>query len=105
MNCPQCNASTQVLETRAGVVRRRCCKSCGHRFVTVEVLRERLPDRLVPRIPPPKPARRPQQEPAGRPAVRHAPTAPDPLPPPSTRALINDLMIDRQAADDADWWG
>ena len=41
MNCPRCNSSTSILETRkadGGVAlrRRRECSSCGHRFTTYE---------------------------------------------------------------------
>lgn len=39
VNCPVCPAGTIVLETR-GDERRRKCTSCGHRFTTVEVLKE-----------------------------------------------------------------
>lgn len=36
MKCPQCNAWTDVRESRSGRRRRECAN--GHRFVTVEVL-------------------------------------------------------------------
>lgn len=41
MNCPRCQAATQVLESRAAsggaaVRRRRRCSACGHRFTTFE---------------------------------------------------------------------
>lgn len=41
MNCPECNADTKVIDSRpieGGVRRRRCCKACGCRFSTEEVL-------------------------------------------------------------------
>ena len=41
MNCPRCESSTSILETRkaeggAALRRRRECASCGHRFTTYE---------------------------------------------------------------------
>src|SRR6266545_3720457 len=41
MNCPRCESSTAILETRkadsgAALRRRRECSSCGHRFTTYE---------------------------------------------------------------------
>ena len=39
MQCPKCNKSTQVLDSRPdgrAVKRRRKCKSCGFRFATTE---------------------------------------------------------------------
>lgn len=39
MQCPRCNKSSQVLDSRTdgkAVNRRRRCKSCGHRFATEE---------------------------------------------------------------------
>lgn len=39
MQCPRCNKSTQVLDSRPdgrAVKRRRKCKSCGFRFATTE---------------------------------------------------------------------
>jgi len=41
MNCPRCESSTSILETRkadsgAALRRRRQCSSCGHRFTTYE---------------------------------------------------------------------
>ena len=48
MNCPRCDSSTSILETRkadGGVAlrRRRECSACGHRFTTYE---RALPDAL-----------------------------------------------------------
>lgn len=40
MLCPKCDSNTKVLDTRFDVdcvTRKRCCLSCGHKFVTVEV--------------------------------------------------------------------
>lgn len=42
MNCPKCDAWSEVLETRKGSQRRRQCAN-GHRFSTVEVRREDIP--------------------------------------------------------------
>lgn len=39
MNCRICPGETIVLETR-GSERRRHCTACGHRFTTVEVLKD-----------------------------------------------------------------
>lgn len=39
MNCPICRQDTIVLTTVAPD-RRRKCTTCGHRFTTVEVLKE-----------------------------------------------------------------
>jgi transcriptional repressor NrdR len=40
VNCPRCDASTAILETRRAdgnaVRRRRRCSECGHRFTTYE---------------------------------------------------------------------
>jgi transcriptional repressor NrdR len=40
VNCPRCDASTSILETRRAeenaVRRRRRCRKCGHRFTTYE---------------------------------------------------------------------
>ena len=41
MNCPRCDSSTGILETRRApdghaVRRRRLCSQCGHRFTTYE---------------------------------------------------------------------
>jgi transcriptional repressor NrdR len=40
VNCPRCDSSTKILETRrvpdGAVRRRRECTSCGHRFTTYE---------------------------------------------------------------------
>jgi transcriptional repressor NrdR len=41
VNCPRCDRSTSILETRraeggAALRRRRECSSCGHRFTTYE---------------------------------------------------------------------
>jgi transcriptional repressor NrdR len=47
VNCPRCDASTSILETRRAdrnsIRRRRKCSSCGHRFTTYE---RAVPERL-----------------------------------------------------------
>ena len=47
MICPQCDHSKfEVLETRTsgdGILRRRSCVGCGHRFTTFERIDRRLP--------------------------------------------------------------
>lgn len=44
MKCPKCGSPTAVLDTRdkGEWERRRQCKSCGHRFSTVEIVRDDL---------------------------------------------------------------
>lgn len=39
MNCPICRSDTRVLKTMASE-RRRQCSGCGHRFTTIERLKE-----------------------------------------------------------------
>jgi transcriptional regulator NrdR family protein len=49
MNCPKCESSTEVTDSRKKnkiVVRRRRCK-CGERFVTHEVMASII-DRVIP---------------------------------------------------------
>ena len=43
MHCPECGGKTKVRETR-GLIRKRTCLDCGHRFRTNEV--EILPRRV-----------------------------------------------------------
>ena len=43
MKCESCNGPTRVRDTVSkpeSVLRRRLCKSCGHRFTTIEKIRE-----------------------------------------------------------------
>lgn len=39
MNCPVCSQDSSVLKSR-GVERRRQCTICGHRFTTIEKLKD-----------------------------------------------------------------
>lgn len=39
MNCPVCDQKSRVLETDQ-TSRRRECMGCGHRFTTIEILRD-----------------------------------------------------------------
>ena len=70
MLCPKCHKKTEVLDSRQfeDTTRRgRRCKSCGHRFRTLEVLQEakkKKPDNVVPF----KPKRRKKKEPERHPS-------------------------------------
>lgn len=46
MNCPECDGSTTVMETRikkdGSIRRRRKCLECGNRFTTIESIKKEL---------------------------------------------------------------
>lgn len=94
MNCLQCQARTDVYDTRVlpgqGVRRKRKCLQCGFRFATIETvdamrkLQERIPKPVL--APRPKKARRP------RPITHH--------PSPPRRAREEDLDSDLSITQD-----
>ena len=67
MQCPKCNKSTQVLDSRPdgrAVKRRRKCKSCGFRFATTEsIIKEAKPAK-------PKPVTKPHKTKPKEPAYQ-----------------------------------